>query len=201
MIHKLLIASGNAHKITEIKQILEDCPIEVFGLKDVNFNVSEPIENGTTFKENAKIKADAYTELFEGWILADDSGIVVDALDGDPGIFSARYAGEDATDSDNREKLKIELKKLKLNMSSAHFVCSLCLIAPNREDIFYFEEHWKGLVNVEEKGEGGFGYDPMFYINDGEISAAELSEHEKNAMSHRGLALKRLKEQSGELFK
>jgi XTP/dITP diphosphohydrolase len=197
---KLLIASGNLHKVQEIKEILKDFNLEIFSVKDLEHPVSEPIENGVTFKENAEIKARAYVEVFDGWILADDSGISVKELKGDPGVFSARYAGLDATDEDNREKLKNELIKIEKKDSSAYFTCSLCLIHPNRDKMSVFESQWHGMIKIEESGVNGFGYDPLFYLEDSVESAADIDDNEKNKISHRGQALQLLKEQSRSLF-
>ncbi len=197
---KLLIASGNHHKVLEIKEMLSKTPVEIFSLNDIENTVSEPIESGVTFKENAEIKARAYVDIFDGWILADDSGICVAELQGEPGIYSARYAGEDATDEDNREKLKIEMAKLKRDKSEAYFVCSICLIHPDREKIDYFEGKWHGQIELNEKGLKGFGYDPLFFIPELNKSAAELDESVKNKLSHRGLALGKMKEKIKLIF-
>jgi XTP/dITP diphosphohydrolase len=198
---KLLIASGNSHKILEIKEIFSGCSVEIISTKDLEHPVSEPIESGETFKANAQIKANAYTEVFDGWILADDSGICVDELDGEPGIFSARYSGLDATDEDNREKLKIELGKIGKEKSAAYFVCSICLIHPDREKVDFFESKWHGEILTSEKGAKGFGYDPMFYLPEFGKTAAELDEQTKNKLSHRGQALQLLKANIPNIFK
>jgi XTP/dITP diphosphohydrolase len=197
---KLLIASGNTHKVLEIKEMLSEAPVEILSINDIEHSVSEPIENGMTFKENAEIKARAYVDIFDGWILADDSGICVSELNGEPGVYSARYAGKDATDVDNREKLKIEMAKIKKETSDAFFICSICLIHPNREKVDFFEAKWHGEIKLNEKGLNGFGYDPLFFVPELNKSAAELDESDKNKLSHRGLALSELKDNIQTIF-
>lgn len=184
---KLLIASGNAHKVNEIREILKDLPLEVLSLKDIDNTVAEPEENGDTFEANAKIKALAYKEIFDGWILSDDSGIVVPDLDGEPGIYSARYSGPDATDQSNRKKLQEKVKG-EGRALKAYFVCVLCLHRPDQETLF-FPAQWHGSVVDEDHGENGFGYDPMFFPEGFEITAAQMSEEQKNTLSHRSQAL------------
>lgn len=189
---ELLIASGNAHKIEEIKAILANVSLSVLSLKDLPGSIEEPEENGGSFISNARIKALEYGKNFDGWVLADDSGIVVPELGGEPGIYSARYAGLNANDKDNREKLKSKIREKNKNLS-AYFVCSLALKKPNSESIVGFESHWRGVVINSDRGEGGFGYDPIFVPEGYRETAAELSAEEKNKISHRGQALLKLK--------
>ena len=189
---ELLIASGNAHKIEEIRAILANIPIKILSLKDLPNSIEEPDENGGSFIANARIKALEYGRNFNGWVLADDSGIVVPELGGEPGIYSARYAGENANDRDNREKLKQKIIDRKKPLA-AYFVCSLALKKPSTTSIIGFESHWRGSVIDSDRGEGGFGYDPIFIPDGYSITAAELSSEEKNKISHRGQALFKLK--------
>ena len=126
--------------------------------------------------------------------MSDDSGIVVPALKGEPGIFSARYAGENATDADNRKLLQSKIKELGKGPLNAYFVCSLCLKKPGSESTINFEAYWRGQVIGKDKGKEGFGYDSMFLPNDFNGTAAEMSSEQKNEQSHRGLALKKFKE-------
>lgn len=190
---ELLIASGNAHKIEEIKAILANVPLKILSLKDLPKIPDEPDENGGSFISNARIKALEYGQHFNGWVLADDSGIVVPELGGEPGIYSARYAGVGASDKENREKLKRKVEVLKKS-PEAYFVCSLALRKPSANNtIIGFEAHWRGHVIETDKGEGGFGYDPVFIPEGSQKTAAELSAKEKNNISHRGQALIKLK--------
>jgi XTP/dITP diphosphohydrolase len=183
----LLIASGNRHKVQEIQSILEGLPLNIFSTKDLSPSVTEPVEDGSSFAENAKIKAKGYAQHFDGWVLADDSGIVVPKLQGAPGIYSARYAGPDASDQENREKLMKEINALG-GKSEAYFVCSICFFRPPSA-FEVFESQWHGHVVDYVKGENGFGYDPMFFPSGDSRSAAEWSEQEKNSHSHRAQAL------------
>ena len=188
---KCLIASGNAHKVSEIRQILSGLPLEVLSLKDIDNTIAEPVEDGTTFEANAQIKAQAYQSIFPHWILADDSGIVVPDLGGEPGIYSARYAGVDANDTDNRKKLQAKVSEAG-KILTAHFNCVLCLVRPEAEPLF-FDAQWHGRIVAEDHGQNGFGYDPMFFPDGHELSAAEMSDIEKNELSHRYQALQKFK--------
>ena len=190
--NRLLIASGNAHKVQEIRDTLSGYRGEVDSLKSLSPAVPEPEENGATFAENALIKALAYREVYSGWILADDSGIVVPELGGEPGIFSARYAGIGASDAENRVKLRGEIAARGGEPLPAYFVCSLSLLAPGEKEPIVVESQWQGKIIDEERGEKGFGYDAMFLLPEQGITAAELSEQDKNSQSHRGQALKEL---------
>jgi XTP/dITP diphosphohydrolase len=181
-----LIASGNAHKVQEIREILKDLPLEIISLKDLKEIPPEPIEDGDSFVANARIKALGYSEYFDGWVLADDSGIVVPALGGEPGIHSARYAGEHGDSIANRRKLQQAIADL--DHPEAHFVCSLCLLRPEKEEEC-FEAEWHGKLIPEDRGDQGFGYDPMFLVGGGDRTAAQMSDQEKNRVSHRALAL------------
>ena len=188
---KLLIASGNAHKVGEIRKILHGLPLEVLSLKDIHNTVPEPEENGLTFVANAHIKSRAYAGIFDQWILADDSGIVVPALNGEPGIYSARYAGIGASDAANRHKLQSKVRELGGQLP-AYFVCALSLYIPGAEPKI-FEAHWNGEVVDYDRGENGFGYDSMFIPLNEDRSSAQMSEDEKNRVSHRGQALAKFK--------
>jgi len=188
---KCLIASGNAHKVGEIREILRGSPLEIMSLKDLAKIPPEPLEDGDTFEENARIKARGYGKYFDGWVLADDSGIVVPALGGAPGIHSARYAGPHGDAVANRRKLQEAIGGLEEPVE-AYFVCCLCLFRRGREEVF-FEETWHGRLIAEDRGENGFGYDPMFVVQGDSRTAAQMSENEKNEVSHRALALRSFK--------
>lgn len=183
---ELVLASRNSHKVREFSLLLK--PHTVLQLPDC---VALPPETGATFAENALPKARAAAAASGLAAVADDSGIVVDGLKGVPGVLSARYAGEGASDSDNLEKLLADCSDL--SDRSAHYVCALALVMPDgSEEIF--EARWDGFLTDQPRGSGGFGYDPIFVpkeSNDGR-TAAELSQAEKDQISHRGQAVKLL---------
>ena len=192
---KILLASNNAHKAREIAQILGSERFEVLTLADCGL-VSDPEESATTFYGNAHIKAQAAHELKPDMaVLADDSGLEVDALDGAPGVWSARYAGEHATDADNNAKLLAALEEVPAGQRSARFVCELVYIMPDDQEI-HVRGTIEGAIDFHKHGEGGFGYDPLFLpdcFGDGR-TLAEATADEKNAVSHRGNAVRLLKE-------
>jgi len=191
----VVIATGNAGKVNEFCAILSDGAFSFFTLKDIGFN-EEIEETAPTFKGNAELKAKAVAEYVAAkykdyWVIADDSGLEVEALDGRPGIFSARYAGENASGKDRYMKLLGEMKD-KTNRN-ARFVCYLCLIRPGGEPEF-FEGICKGSILPEPRGAGGFGYDPVFLPEGYSQGFGEMNENEKNALSHRGRAIKNMLE-------
>ena len=186
MLNKLLVATGNKGKLVEIRQILKDT--EVLGLKDVNIDVDVE-ETGTTFAENAYIKAYEISKLSGLPVLADDSGLLVDALDGAPGVYSARFAGEDANDDDNVNKLLGLLSHIPENERHARFACAMCLIFPDGRKIEAFGVSCEGYIINEKRGENGFGYDPVFYSPDYNKTFSQMSMEEKNKVSHRKAAL------------
>lgn len=188
---KLIIASNNAHKIQEIKQILSGRFEEILSLKDAGV-IHETVEDGLTFKDNAMKKAREIAELTGCAALADDSGLCVDALGGAPGVYSARFAGESdpsIRDASNNELL---LKKLDgITDRRAHFTCAVALVYPSGREVMA-EGYMHGKIIESQRGTHGFGYDPLF-LPDGELrTVAELSDEEKNVISHRGNALKNL---------
>ena len=190
MIKKIIFASNNKGKIRELKDILSSLGIEVVSQREAGFDI-EADETGTTFAENSAIKAKAIYELAKIPVLADDSGLCVDALDGQPGVYSHRFAGENATD---KEKCRYILEKLE-NVSdekrTARFICDMCFIDENGRE-YHAEGKCEGKIGREEKGNNGFGYDPIFVV--GNRTLAELEEAEKNQISHRAEALKKMKE-------
>lgn len=192
---RLVIATGNTHKTEEIREMLGDLVGEVTDLKS-HPEVGEIEETGTNFIENATLKAVGAGEVLGGdvWVLADDSGLEVDALGGAPGVYSARYSGEGATDASNREKLIAELAKAgaRGKERAGRFRCVLVL-AKGTEVIASFDGACEGVIANGESGAGGFGYDPLF-IPEGECATfGELSAEVKNSMSHRARALAGLK--------
>lgn len=190
MLNKLIVATGNQGKLREIREILEGT--EVLGLHDLALDV-EIVEDGDTFTKNAQKKAETICELMHLPVLADDSGLEVEALNGRPGVYSARFAGEDASDADNISKLLQEMNETPDNQRQARFVCVMCLAMPDGS-LHTTRGEVKGEILREMRGENGFGYDPLFYIREYEKTFAELSAEEKNAISHRGKALLRMKE-------
>ena len=187
---KFIIATNNQKKLKELERILNPLGINAVSAKDEGISLDDVEETGTTFAENAFLKAEAAFKKTGLPSVADDSGLCVDALDGRPGIYSARYAGENATDSDKNSKLLSELKDVPEKDRTAHFICAICCVLPNGEKI-EVEGVCEGSIAFEPHGNGGFGYDPIFKY--GDKSYAELSSAEKDAVSHRGQALRKLK--------
>ena len=189
---KFVLASHNKGKLKEMAAILGELGIEVASLPE---GAPEPEENGATFEENARIKAKAAAEFTGLPAIADDSGLAVDALGGAPGIYSARYSGVDASDQQNLEKLLDALKDVPDDQRQAQFHCVLVYLR-HAEDPTPIVCHgsWPGMITREAAGNGGFGYDPIFFVPSEGKTAAELTREEKSAISHRGRALKLLLE-------
>ena len=189
--HKLVLASGNQGKLREIKALLEPLAYEVH--TQAEFNVPDVAETGTTFVENAIIKARnaaAHTGLPA---LADDSGIEVDALNGAPGVYSARFSGPNADDDQNNALLVEKLAQVSEAQRSARYRAVIVYMAHAGDPSpIICEGSWEGQIVLEPRGEGGFGYDPYFYLPDYGCTSAELSAEQKNAISHRGQALQQL---------
>lgn len=190
---KIVLASNNQRKLAEINAFFKDSPYQF--ISQASLGVNEIPETGLSFVENAILKARHASQQTQLPALADDSGLVVDALLGAPGIYSARYAGEKATDQQNIEKLLEALKHIPKESRHAHFHCAIVYVAHARDPApIICEGIWNGSILFEPQGDHGFGYDPIFYVPTHHCSAAELSIDEKNRISHRGLALKCLKE-------
>ena len=188
----LVLASNNEHKILEIKDMLGDT-YQV--LKQADFNIGPIPETGKSFKENAIIKAREIHKITGLSTIGDDSGLVVEALDGEPGVYSARYSGEDATDEENNRKLLKKLEEKKTKNRNARFECVIALI--ERKDpkkVYTFSGTWKGEILLKHKGSRGFGYDPLFLDPKTGKSSAELQAKQKNKISHRAKALAKLKQ-------
>lgn len=195
---KLVLATRNKGKILEIKSILKDLPIEIKSLLDFP-KIPKIKETGKTFEENALIKAKEVAKLTGFPALADDSGLVVDCLNGAPGIYSARYAGEDANDKKNNEKLLNELKDIPLERRGAAFVCVVALCTAKGK-CYVKEGRCSGIISFSARGSRGFGYDPIFFLPDYGKTMAELSLEVKNRISHRSQALRNIKSVIKELF-
>jgi len=186
----LLVATNNAGKLRELRQIMAGLPIKLVGPSDLGIHL-DVVENGTNFEQNAVIKARAYAEASGLPALADDSGLEVDALDGRPGIMSARYAGADASDEDRRQKLLQEMADVPPERRNARFRCVVALVWGGQ--VYTAEGTVEGRITTEERGSGGFGYDPIFLLPDQGKTMAELSPEEKNAISHRGKAARKMR--------
>lgn len=186
---KIIIATNNQGKLREFRQMLEPLGYEPVSLKEAGIDI-DVVEDGETFAENAHIKAQAIYELCHCPVLADDSGLEIDFLGGAPGIYSARYAGEDATDEDRMNKILSELEGVDTSMRTARFACALyCIIDDETE--YSVLGTFSGFIGTEPMGENGFGYDPIFMVDE-ETSVAMLSDEEKNKISHRAEALRKL---------
>ncbi len=183
-------ATHNENKIQEFSRILKPLGVTVISANECGVQLPEVKETGTTFAENAEQKAKSACEATGRPCIADDSGLMVDALGGRPGVYSARYAGEGATDEEKIEKLIIELRDTPDGERTAHFVCAICCCFPDGSKI-EVEEKCDGSIGFAPRGKDGFGYDPIFFT-DGNKTFAELSSNQKDAMSHRGKALRLL---------
>jgi XTP/dITP diphosphohydrolase len=188
---KLYLASKNAHKLEELQEILGSDCWQVELCTNLSSQISW-VESGTTFEENATIKALAVRQLTDEAVLSDDSGLVVECLSGEPGVYSSRYAGEDATDAENTQKLIREVKKFD-GPYKAYFVCMLCFLEKGSSEPILIEGRCEGSIEPVLKGDGGFGYDPVFIPNGYEKTFAELHEDIKNKISHRANALSKFK--------
>lgn len=189
---KIAIATQNQHKAKELSEMLNIENLEVYTMKDLGINL-EIEENGKTFEENALIKAETLSSAIssdEYIVIADDSGLCVDALDGRPGIYSARYSGQG--DKANNEKLIEELKNVPALKRTAHFVCAIAAIYKGEK--ITFTGRCEGLIDKEERGTDGFGFDPLFYYPLAQKTFGEMNADEKNKISHRANAVKLLKE-------
>ena len=180
---RLLVATGSAHKLIELQRLFGDLPIDLVTLIDLGITDEAP-EDGATFEENALQKARWYAEASSEWTLADDSGLEVAALNGAPGVYTRRYAGPDATDQQNYEKLLVETARVADR--SARFVCTMALIDPVNGSARTFRGECPGTLTTAPRGEFGFGYDPIFEV--GGRTMAERAPAEKDALSHRGRA-------------
>ncbi len=187
---KIILASNNKNKIVELKQILFPLGYEIISQSEAGVNI-EVEENGTTFEENSMIKAKAIYEISKMPVIADDSGLEVDYLGKAPGVYSHRYAGENATDKDRCKKILNELDGVSDEKRTARFVCVISYIDSNG-NASVMRGECEGFIGKEMKGDNGFGYDPIFMI--GDRSFAEISSEEKNTISHRANALKKLTE-------
>jgi len=194
---RLVIASGNKGKIREIKEILKDLPLQVVSMKELGF-IPEFDEKGATFSENAMIKAKTLSSVTEGIILADDSGLEIDFLNGAPGIFTSRFAGEGTSQEEKNNKIINLLKGIDKKYRTARFVCAIAVVS---EDFsFTVEDSVEGIISEEPRGNAGFGYDPIFFVPEYGKTFAELPEETKNKISHRAKALEKLKQKLSDIY-
>lgn len=193
MMKTFVIASNNPKKVNELNRILNPMGITAKTAKEMGVSLDDVEETGITFVENARLKARAAFERTKLPCIADDSGLMVDALNGAPGVYSARYSGENATDSANNEKLLAELSQVQPARRTAKFVCVICCILENGKEIIAHGE-CIGTIAAKPRGNDGFGYDPLFIVEGGK-SFAQLSPEEKDKISHRGNAIRILKQQ------
>lgn len=204
MIKKIILASNNHHKIKEIQDMLKDLPIQVKSLKDEGIDV-DIVEDGKTFEENSQKKATEIAAILKSRgvndyiVMADDSGLEVDYLDGAPGVYSARYAGEHGNDRMNNEKLLRELQGVPVEKRIANFVCQLALM-DSKDNYIAIRGEVKGRILENLSGVDGFGYDPLFYYEPLGKSFGELSSEEKNKVSHRSVALNEFRDKIKEIL-
>lgn len=197
-----VLATGNPHKVREVSEILSPHGITLLSLQDVGGSLAEPEEDGATFADNARLKARYYALHTGRPCVAEDSGLEVDALGGAPGVFSARYAGVDGTraerDAQNNAKLLRELAEVPWERRTARFVCAVCVANPDGTVVAETYGTYAGHIGFEPKGENGFGYDPLLYLQDVSKTSAELTPKEKHERSHRGAAFRALVQRLGQ---
>lgn len=190
---RIIFATGNAGKMKEIRSILADLGMEILSMKEAGVDIAIE-EDGKTYEENALIKARAVAAVTGDIVLADDSGLEIDFLNQEPGVYSARYLGEDTPYSVKNANLISRLEGVPDEKRTARFVCAIAAVLPDGRELTT-RAAIEGRIGYEEKGEGGFGYDPIFYVPELERTTAELTEEEKNQVSHRGKALQLMKEE------
>ena len=190
---KIIFATGNQNKMKEIREILADMDVEVVSMKEAGIH-ADIVEDGKTFEENAQIKARTICNLTGEIVLADDSGLEIDYLNKEPGIYSARYMGEDTSYHIKNANLISRLEGVPDEKRTARFVCAIAAVLPNGE-VLHSEGTIEGIIGYEEQGENGFGYDPIFYLPQYGCTTAQLEPDVKNELSHRGKALRAIKEQ------
>ena len=189
---KIIFATSNEGKMKEVRSILEDLGMEVLSMKEAGIRV-DVVEDGTTFEENAIIKVTEIAKVCEGIVLADDSGLEIDYLNKEPGIYSARYMGEDTSYAIKNQNLIDRLEGVADEERTARFVCAIAAAFPDGT-VEVTRGTIEGRIGYEEKGNNGFGYDPIFYVPEYGCTTAELSMEQKNETSHRGKALRLMKE-------
>lgn len=189
---RIIFATGNAGKLREIKEIMADMDVEVVSMKEAGIDV-DIVEDGTTFEANARIKAEAIAEHTDAIVMADDSGLEVDYLNKEPGVYSARYMGEDTSYEIKNQAIIDRLAGVPKEGRTARFVCAIAAVLPDKQ-VLVTRETIEGYIGDKPAGANGFGYDPIFYVDEYQCSTAELTEAQKNEISHRGKALRAMKE-------
>lgn len=190
---RIIFATGNAGKMREIKEIMADTGAQILSMKEAGIE-TDIVEDGRNFEENAVIKAKAIAAFTDNIVLADDSGLEVDYLNKEPGVYSARYLGEDTSYDIKNQAILDRLSGVPKEKRTARFVCAIAAAMPDGE-VLVTRETIEGYIGEKPAGANGFGYDPIFYVEEYGCSTAELSEEQKNAVSHRGKALRAMKEQ------
>ena len=190
---KIIFATGNKDKMREIREIMQDCDVEIISMKEAGID-PEIDEDGATFEENAIIKAKAVAAFTDAIVLADDSGLEIDYLNKEPGVLSARYMGEDTSYNIKNQSLIDRLEGVEKEQRTARFVCAIAAVLPNKE-VLVTRQTMDGYIGWEQEGENGFGYDPIFFLDEFGCSSATLSPEQKNSISHRGKALRAMKEE------
>ena len=190
---KIIFATGNKDKMREIREIMQDCDVEIISMKEAGID-PEIDEDGATFEENAIIKAKAVAAFTDAIVLADDSGLEIDYLNKEPGVLSARYMGEDTSYTIKNQSLIDRLDGVEKEQRTARFVCAIAAVLPNKE-VLVTRQTMEGYIGWEQEGENGFGYDPIFFLDEFGCSSATLSPEQKNSISHRGKALRAMKEE------
>lgn len=185
---KMVVATKNEGKLSEIRSILNEIPFCIIGMEEARIHLDID-ESGMSFQENALIKAKALHQIIGGYVMADDSGLCIDALGGEPGIYSARYFGENTSYSEKFAEIQRLMKDIPFQDRTAKFVCAIVVICESGK-IVIVEEKMDGIILDKEMGDGGFGYDPIFFLPEIGKTTAQLSEKEKNMLSHRGKALR-----------
>ena len=189
---KIIFATGNKDKLREVKEIMADFDVEIYSMKEAGIEVDIE-ENGKTFEENAKIKALAIADFTDAIVLADDSGLEIDYLNKEPGVYSARYMGEDTSYDIKNQNLIDRLEGVEKADRTARFVCAIAAVLPNKE-VLVTRETMEGYIGWEIEGTNGFGYDPIFYLDQFGCSSASITPEQKNQISHRGKALRSMRE-------
>ena len=189
---QIIFATGNKDKMREIREIMADIDVEVISMKEAGI-VVDVVEDGTTFEENSLIKAKAIAAHTDAIVLADDSGLEIDYLEKAPGVYSARFMGEDTSYDIKNQALIDKLEGVPKEKRTARFVCAIGAVLPNKETLVV-RETMEGYIGYEIAGENGFGYDPIFYLDEFGCSSAALSREQKNEISHRGKALRAMRD-------
>ena len=196
--NKIIFATGNKDKMREIREIMADLDVEILSMKEADIDV-DIVEDGKTFEENALIKAKTIALHTDAIVLADDSGLEVDYMNKEPGVFSARWMGEDTSYDIKNQAIIDRLDGVEKEKRTARFVCAIAAVLPDKQELVV-RETMEGYIGLKAEGENGFGYDPIFYPEGFDCSSAALSREQKNDISHRGKALRAIKSQLKKYF-